>query len=178
MRFALSAVSVLYVAICLSTASAVASESGEFVEWAMQQGRACDRSWDSFVKSQPDGVGVARAKVRGMTTHSTAQTKTFANTNARGFIHKANLPFLPISTRKRNGPARGLGKLDHPASARLNVPHKRRRPFNSRTELGSSRRRRTGATRLRVTSSHRISRVSRRRRGVSRPTFRTTRSGW
>jgi len=178
MRFALSAVSVLYVALCLSTASAVASESGEFVEWAMQQGRACDRSWNSFVKSQPDGVGVACAKVRGITARPPGQTGTGIYTNGRGFIHKGSLPFLPFSTRERSGPARGLGKLDHPASARLNVPHTRKRPFNSRTELGSHRRRRTGATRLSVTSSHRISRVSRTRRGVSRPAFRTSRPRW
>ena len=178
MRFALSAVSVLYVALCLSTASAAASESGEFVEWALQQGRACDSSWNSFVKSQSDGVGVARAGVRGMAAHSPVQTGAAGYTNGKGFIHKANLPFLPVSTRERSGPARGLGKLDHPASARLNVPHTRHRPFNSRTELSSFRRRRTGATRLSVTSSHRISRVSRRRRGVSRPAFRTSRSGW
>jgi len=175
MRFALSAVSVLYAALCLSTASAVASESGEFVEWALQQGRACDSSWNSFVKSQQDGVGVARAGVRGMAVRSPARTGTGVYTNGKGFIHKANLPFLPFSTRKRGDPARGLGKLDHPASARLNVPHTRRRPFNSRTELGNFRRRRTGATRLSVTSSHRISRVSRTRRGVSRPAFRTSR---
>ena len=175
MRFVLSILPVLVVSTCLVTAGAVASESGEFVEWALQQGKACDRSWNNFVESQPDGVGVARTGIRGVTAHYSARTASGLYTNGKGFIHKANLPFLPVSTRDRNGPARGLMRLDSPASARLNVPYTRKRPFNSRTELSSSLRRRTGAMRLSVTSSHRISRVSRTRRGVSRPAFRTSR---
>jgi hypothetical protein len=176
MRFTLSAVSALCVLLCIVTASSVASESGEFVEWALQQGRVCDGSWNSFVKSQPDGVSVAVASVRVMRVSSPALAETGQYANSKGFIHKANLPFLPFSTRERGGPARGLTKLSNPASARLNVPHTRRRPFNSRTELGNFRRRRTGATRLSVTNSHRISRVSRTRRSASGSFTRTTRT--
>jgi hypothetical protein len=174
MRFALSVIPVLVVSLCLWAAGAVASESGEFIEWALEQGKACDSSWNTFVRSQPDGVVVTgTTKLRGMTTRSSARTASGLYTNGKGFIHKASLPFLPFSTRGRNGPARGLTKLESPASARLNVPHTRKRPFNSRTELGSSLRRRTGATRLGVISSHRISRVS-RRRGVASSSFTHT----
>ncbi len=173
MRFTLSAVSVLLVLTCVSTAGSMASESGEFVEWALQQGRACDTSWNSFVESQPDGVGVAVACARGTIARSPLRAETGLQANGKGFIHKANLPFLPVSTKDRGGPARGVTRLDSPASARLNVPHSRRRPFNSRTELGSFRRRRSSATRLGVTSSHRISRVSRTRRSASGSFSRT-----
>jgi hypothetical protein len=176
MRFTLSAVSVLCVLACIMTAGAVASESGEFVEWALQQGRACDSSWNSFVKSQPDGLSVAGANVRGLTARSSFRTETGLYANGKGFIHKANLPFLPFSTRERGGPARGVTKLDSPASARLNVPHTRRRPFNSRTEMVSFRRRRSSSTRLSVTSSHRISRISRTRRSASGSFTRTIRT--
>ncbi len=176
MRFTLSTVSAICVLISIATAGAVASESGEFVEWALHQGKACDSSWNSFVKSQPDGVSVAGAHVRGLTARSSVRTETGLYTNGKGFIHKANLPFLPISTRERGGPARGLTKLSNPASARLNVPHTRRRPFNSRTELGNFRRRKSSATRLSVTSSHRISRVSRTRRSASGSFTRTVRT--
>ena len=179
MRFALSTVSVLYVLLCLSTAGAIASESGEFVEWALQQDKACDSSWDSFVKAQPDGVGVTCPKVRGTTARSFGQTERGISTNGKGFIHKANLPFLPFSTRGRNDPARGSHKLTSPASARLNVPHKRRRPLRSSMQLGrSSHRRRSGSMRLSVTSSHRISRTSRKRRSASRTGFSGGRRGW
>ncbi len=176
MRFALPVIPVLVVSLCLSAAGAYASESGEFIEWALEQGKACDSSWNSFVRSQPDGVVVAGAPVSGRTARPPARVSSRLNANGKGFIHKADLPFLPFSTKERNGPARGLTKLDSPASARLNVPHTRKRPFNSRTELGSFLRRRTGATRPGVTSSHRISRVSRTRRSVSSSFTRTVRT--
>ena len=176
MRLALSVIPLLVASICLSTAGAVASESGEFIEWALEQGRACDSSWNSFIRAQPDGVVVSAAPLRGVTARSSARTASGLYTNGKGFIHKADHPFLPFSTKGRNGPARGLTKLESPASARLNVPHARKRPFNSRTELGSSLRRRTGATRLSVTSSHRISRVSRTRRSASSSFTRTVRT--
>ena len=177
MRFTLSAVSVLCVLICLPATGTVASESGDFVEWALRQGKACDSSWNSFIESQPDGAGVAVEAARGRMARTSLRTETGGfQTNSKGFIHKANLPFLPFSTRERGGPSRGVTKLESPASARLNVPHSRRRPFNSRTELGSIRRRRSSSTRLGVTSSHRISRVSRTRRTASRSFSRTIRT--
>ncbi len=176
MRFALSAIPAFVLSLSLATAGAVASESGEFIEWALEQGKACDSSWNSFVRSEPDGVVVTGAPVPGGRTCSSARTTSGIYTDGKGFIHKANLPFLPFSTHERNGPSRGLTKLESPASARLNVPHTRKRPFNSRTELGSFLRRRTGATRLSVTSSHRISRVSRTRRAASSSFTRTVRT--
>ena len=179
MRFTLSAVSVLYVVLCLTTVSAMASESGEFVKWALRQGEACDSSWDDFVKAQPDGVGVRGSAIRSTTSRSFTSTGTGTRMNNKGFIHKANHRFLPFSATRRSDPSRGAGKLQSPASARLNVPHSRQRPSRSRMDLGRSiRRRRSGSTRLSVTSSHRISSSSRRRRSASRTGHVGGRRGW
>lgn len=179
MRFALSAVSALSIVLGLATASAFASESGEFVEWALQQGKACDSSWESFVNAQPDGVTVDHSVSRGRAARSFGQARTGLTAQSKGFIHKANLPFLPFAARRRSDPSRGFSTLRSPASARLNVPHSRRRPLRSNMELGRSRRRRWGgSTRLSAKSSRRISRTSRRRRSASRTGYGGGKRGW
>jgi len=159
-------------------AGAAAAESGDFTEWARKQSDECDRNWNSFVQAQPrdpSKTPVSLLKSGITTTSSPASIQRGWQFGNRGFIHKADLPFMPMSTTERSGPIRGVSRLDSPAQARLSVPHSRRRPVNSNTQFKSSLRRRSEATRLTVKSGHRLSGASRRRRTASRSATRIRR---
>ncbi len=169
------------VALVLLTALfavAAAAESGDFTEWARKQSDECDRNWNSFVQSHPRGPTESPVQFENSgraTRAGTAKNPGGWQFNHNGFIHKADMPFMPMSTTERSGPTRGVSRLDSPAQARLSVPHSRRRPVNSRTQIRSSMSRRSSAARLSVKSGHRLSSTSRRRRAASRHATRTRR---
>ena len=178
MRYSAAVASVLLFAVCAFTCGAAAGESGDFTEWARKQSDACDRNWNNFVQAQPRGPMKAPVRLhkRGMTIPGKSAKKPSGwHMSDKGFIHKAELPFMPMSTTERGGPTRGVSKLRSPASARLSVPHSRRRPVNSSSQIKSSLRRRSDSTRLSVKSGHRLSTSSRRRRTASRRATRTRR---
>ena len=178
MRYSTAVALVFLFALCAVTCGAAADESGDFTEWARKQSDACDRNWNNFVRANPRGPMKAPVQLHnsGNATPGISVKKPSGwHINQSGFIHKADLPFMPLSTKERNSPARGVNKLKSPASARLSVPHSRRRPVASSSEIRSSLRKRSGATRLSVKSGHRLSRTSRRRRTPSRTATRTRR---
>jgi hypothetical protein len=178
MRYSAAVASVLLFALCAVTCGAAAAESGDFTEWARKQSDECDRNWNNFVQSHPRGPMKAPVQFdnAGRTTPAHAAAKPSGwNFKHKGYIHKAELPFMPMSTTERSGATRGVSRLDSPAKARLSVPHSRRRPVNSRTQFKSSLRRRGGTTRLSVKSGHRLSSSRRRRRTASRRATRTRR---
>jgi hypothetical protein len=179
MRYSAAVASVLLAALCVIASGAAANESGDFTEWAREQSDACDRNWNNFVNSQPRGP--MRTPVRFDNAGSTtpgfrAEKRSGWHFDNKGFVHKADYPFLPLSTKERNGASRGVQRLESPASARLNVPHSRRRPVNSSAQITSSLRSRSEATRLSVKSGHRLSRVSTRRSGASSRSARIRRT--
>jgi hypothetical protein len=175
MRYSIAVAMVLSVALCAFYGGAAASESGDFLEWAMEQGKACDGSWNAFVQAQPDGSGTSRSYSYPARTSHYAAKQIGQGLNEKGSVKLAEMPFLPRSTRDRNGPSRGLTKLQSPASARLRVPYDRLRPARSDMRLGKAFGPRRQVTRPHHMTTHRISSVSAWRRGASRPAYRVSR---
>jgi hypothetical protein len=175
MRCSLAVVSSLAALLCTLCVEASAAESGDFIEWALQQGRACDRKWNVFVQAQPEGSGASHTFSTASPARSHASSEIGRNLSGIGSIKKTGLPFLPRSTRERGGPSRGMTPLKNPAAARLNIPYDRLRPLKSRMQLRSHFGPRPGAIRPYNKGTHRIRTLSSWRRTPSRPAYRASR---
>ncbi len=161
-----------------------ATEPDEFVAWAIKQGQACDREWSRIASAPTHSreftlISCKAKSYRGYSTYErprypAARRAEWTHPPSR-FIHGGDIPFLPLSTRSRNGPSRGTGLLRHPAQARLSISHKYRRPLNSWVQKKRYFGTRSDFTRPRLTSFGRISRGSGRRGYATRPAYRPDR---
>lgn len=132
----------LLLLLLLPTLPARAGEPAQpgFSEWALRQGEALDRDWNDAVGSisgistgSVHSFKVTRGRISSpakRTRHRFGRGSWNGTVNSAGFIHSGiSSEFLPLSTRTRNGPSRGVNKLESPAQARLSGI--RRKPFNS-----------------------------------------------
>jgi hypothetical protein len=175
MRHFLALASLLAALLCASYVDVSAGESGDFIEWALQQGKACDRKWNSFVQAQPDGSGSPRSCGEPRRTSSFASREFGPSLTGKGSTREAGMPFLQRSTRERGGPSRGTMALKNPAAARLNVPYDRLRPAKSSLQFRRHFGPRSGAIRPYNKPTHRIRTLSSWRKGSSRPAYRASR---
>jgi hypothetical protein len=119
----------------------------------------------------------ARSYVSGDADRGTELSHAVISSHSLPHKVTMNSPLLPLSTRPRNGAARGVSRLQSPARARLSVPCTIKRPLNSSIQqknffhsFGGS------VARPRLNSFGRISTKGRRFGGaVSRPAGRVSR---
>ena len=171
-------------ALSVPTNEAGATEPDEFVAWAIKQGQSCDREWSRIVGATSSRRDLASPSCRVRTgrgsstpvrTIQTAVHRAEWTHTTTSFSHRGDLPFLPLSTRNRNGPSRGTGVLRNPAQAQLGISHEYRRPLNSWVQRKRSFGQRSDFTRPRLTSYGRISTQSGRRGAATRPAYRPDR---
>jgi hypothetical protein len=174
----------LAASLVVPSGHADASESADFVTWALEQGKSCDTNWDRFTSTVATGAvrkGSAGGEFTGgrayrsypRSSRKIGKSTTRSSISFKGRTSSTN--FLSLSTRPRNGPTRGVGHLKSPAKARLTLGHKFKRPFNSRMQVKRSfSGRGVLFKRHKSTSFGRWSR-SRRRGGFQRPAYRADR---
>jgi hypothetical protein len=98
----------------------------------------------------------------------------WTRTNAN-FIHKGEPQLLPMSTRERASPSRGVSRLSSPANAHLGVSYDRLRVPNARVPQKHFFQDRAGKWRLSPRTGSRLSSSAVRGRGSSRPALRPDR---
>ncbi len=167
------------------TAAANESQTG-FVAWALDRAGEMDQRWSSMTglgETKPSGARYGtgttaeRPSSSARIVHGTELSHEIIV--SRSFLRKVTTKgqFLPLSTRERNGAARGASSLQSPAKARLSGPFSVRRPLNSSFQqkkffrtFGSS------VARPRLDSFGRLSKTGHTHsRGVSRPAHRAAR---
>jgi hypothetical protein len=166
--------------------AAAAESTTGFVAWALDRAGEIDLRWSHMTDLGAVNAPEARDGTGTVSERSLSSERTVRGTElshsiiaSHSVMHKVTLnsPLLPISTRERNGAARGVSRLRSPAMARLSVPFSIRRPFNSSTQrkyflrtFGES------VARPRLESFGRIGKSGHRLgRGISRPTSRAAR---
>jgi hypothetical protein len=189
MRTSLSIVVFLFLFALAAAAPvfAAASEPGTgFVGWALDKSDELDLRWSRMTgigaantSGGRDGAGVATARsfVSGANDRGTALSHAIITSHSLPHKVTMNSPLLPLSTRPRNGAARGVSRLQSPAQARLSLPYAMKRPLNSSIQqrnffhtFGGS------VARPKLKSFGRISRTAHRFGGaVSRPSGRVSR---
>jgi hypothetical protein len=158
----------------------------EFATWALDRSNECDARWDRITLTidavPPDVHGRAAAALQrpSATERVTAVAElSHSVITTRSFFHKTSgkQQYLPLSTRERNGAARGVSTLKSPAKATLSVPYSVRRPLNSSLQQKEFFRDfGTSISRPKLNSFGRISTADHHRNGaVSRPTYRPAR---
>jgi len=188
MRYSGHATVVLLLVVLLPIgvmASDETAATGAFFSWATKVSSELDARWNTISTKGDFSTGTVSAP-------SVSQVQSTAVTGeaeggagklrssiivSRDFIRKGNnIPFLPLSTRKRNSPSRGTGALRNPSSARLHMAYKRLRPIKSFTTEKRFFGSRKSITRPRLRTNRRIS-LSRYRSGrnASRPAYRAAR---
>jgi len=165
---------------------AAAAANSNFVSWALDRSNECDARWSRIAGASnadlPAGSrGTAIAPLRSSAERGVIQAAKLSHSviTTRSFIHSmpGNERHFPLSSRLRNGAARGVSTLQSPAKARLTVPYDVRRPLNSSIQKKNFFRS-FGATvsRPKLDSFGRISRTDHHRSGaVSRPAYRANR---
>jgi len=120
-------------------AAANESQTG-FVAWALDRAGEMDQRWSSMTGLGETKPSDARYETVTTAERSSTSPRTVHGTElshdiiaSRSFLHKVTTKgqFLPLSTRDRNGAARGASSLQSPAKARLSLPNSVRRPLNS-----------------------------------------------
>ena len=166
---------------------AAASESRtDFDAWALDRAAEMDLRWSRLTGSTEAKSSEARDVPRSAAEYSSASARTVRGAElsheiiaSRSFLHKVTTraQFLPLSTRERNGAARGVSRLESPAKARLSMPNSVRRPLNSSIQQRKFFRTfGTSVARPKLDSFGRISKTGHTRsRGVSRPAHRAAR---
>ncbi len=197
MRFLnVSSVFLAAAALFLVPLHSAASESDDFVQWALKQGKGLDKTWSRIT------AGKTAEAMRGSSTIGTdqgarswtrstasgwsasggmssewspmADVGNWTHTNSR-FIHKGDLPRFPMSTRNRGSPSRGVQELRNPAKARLSTFHDYRRIPDARVPKKFFFHDRMGKTHLSPKMGSRFSQSQRRSQGVLRPSYRPAR---
>lgn len=197
MRFLnVSSVFLVAVVFFLVPLRAAASESDDFVQWALKQGKGLDKTWSRIT------AGKTAGGMHGSSTIGTGQSaRSWTRSTASGwsasggsssewspvtdagnwthtnssFIHKGELPRFPMSTRDRTSPSRGTQALRNPAKARLGILHGYRRIPNARVPKKHFFHDQMGRTRPSPKMGTRFSPFQRRSRGVTRPSYRPAR---
>lgn len=164
---------------------AAASDSSDFVDWALDQGETCDQAWNRITAghatSNRRGDFKGSRDVSSMRSHKPGKTLNPAKSGNNwsrtksGYIHKGIIPFMPLSTRERKGITRGTGALRHPSRARLNLGAKFRHIPNPRVPEKRFFESRSGNWRIRLKSARRTGKTWQSRPGISRPAFRVDR---
>jgi len=156
-----------------------------FISWASRVSSELDARWNT-ISGQGSFTATGVEASTGFPVSPAARTKARESSAgklrtsilvSRNYIRKGNnIPFLPLSTRKRNSPSRGTGSLRSPSSARLHVAYKRLRPVKSFTTEKRFFGGRKGFIRPKLRSNRRIS-LSRYRSGrnATRPAYRAGR---
>jgi hypothetical protein len=201
MRFvcAISVLLPIVVSMLIPSHGANASERSDFVEWALEQGKGLDNAWNRITAGASHGTlkgsgttTIGRSVLPGARRRgspaagrsvslganrqggSPVESGHWVHTNTN-FIHKGKLQRLPLSSRKRPSPSRGVNKLRHPARARLGISHDYRRIPNPRVPKKNFFHSRMGKRRRSPTMGSRITKSARRSRGASRPSYRPAR---
>jgi hypothetical protein len=173
------------VAVIPGIAAAAESTTG-FVAWALDRAGEMDLRWSRMTGLGETNSSEARDGTGTVAEHSPSSARIARGTElshsiitSRSFLHKVSTKaeFLPLSTRERNGAARGVSRLESPAKARLSGPFSVRRPLNSSIQqkkffhtFGAS------VARPKLDSFGRISKTGHSRsRGISRPAARADR---
>ena len=177
---------VLTIAAVVPGIAAAAESRTCFVAWALDRAGEMDVRWNRMTamgETKPSGAhdmtgtAAGRSLSSSRTVHGTELSHDVIA--SRSFLHKVTTKaqFLPLSTRERNGAARGVSSLQSPAKARLSMPNSVRRPLNSSFQQKNFFRT-FGASiaRPKLDSFGRISKTGHTRsRGVSRPASRADR---
>ena len=160
---------------------AAATESGTgFVAWALDRAGEMDRSWTRITAVSETKPSGARNETAAAAERSLSPARIVRGTalshdviTSRSFLRKVTTKaqFLPLTTRERNGAARGASSLQSPAKARLSMPYSVRRPLNSSIQQKNFFRTfGTSVARPKLDSFGRINKTGHpHSRGVSRP---------
>ena len=192
-----SVVLLLLVALLPMTAMAANNSSqNSYFAWAVKSSKELDATWNritstasnsSYVTKSPFASSTSASSIsysfKGSFDRSTKSKPMRSISNGKNSITisgnythsgRNNVPFLPLSTRKRSGATRGSGVLRNPARAHLATPYKRLRPANSSIQM---RRISSGIRGYRRPSMRSINIMSRGRykRVASRPSYRAAR---
>lgn len=148
----------LFLLLSIATALPVAASvvhPDDFESWAMKKSGEIDGRWirmatreaHATVISAPDGtMTVSRRSAvmkAGRTAKKAGRTSRPASGNSTGidgssFTKRGSQKFLWKSTRDRNGPTRGTGRLSSPAQATRASALKRRLPSNASSKYKRS----------------------------------------
>jgi len=177
---------VMALAAVLPGKAAAAESTTGFVAWALDRAGEMDLRWSRMTGLGETNASEARDGTGTAAEHSPSSARIARGTElshsvitSRSFLRKVSTKaeFLPLSTRERNGAARGVSRLQSPAKARLSMPCSVRRPLNSSIQQKNFFRTfGTSVARPKFDSFGRISRTGHTRsRGVSRPAYRVDR---
>jgi|GEM_PF-2417561 len=177
---------VMALAAVLPGKAAAAESTTGFVAWALDRAGEMDLRWSRMTGLGETNASEARDGTGTAAEHSPSSARIARGTElshsvitSRSFLHKVSTKaeFLPLSTRERNGAARGVSRLESPAKARLSMPNSVRRPLNSSIRQKNFFHT-SGASiaRPKLDSFGRISKTGHTRsRGISRPASRADR---
>lgn len=160
-------------------------QKGGFISWASEESSALDARWSVISARGGSAIPLTGAvsssprfpsprAVKGKSGSGKLRTSIVVS---RNFINEGrNIPFLPLSTKKRSSPSRGTGILRNPSNARLHVAYKRLRPVKSFVTEKRFFGARKSIRRPRLRYNRRIS-LSRYRSGrnATRPAYRAAR---
>ncbi len=170
--------------VSLLPKQAHASESNDFIGWALTKSRDLDSRWDTI-----SGPQTARASGRrGVSETGSAISLTGrrscrgrsggirSHVSSSGFIHKAKYEFRPINMKKRGSPIRGVTKMTSPAQARLNIRGSRRHPINLQMKRMNFTNCKRSFSRPHMKRFGRMSNSSRRNRSFTRSSLGASRT--
>jgi|WetSurMetagenome_2_1015567.scaffolds.fasta_scaffold13763_5 hypothetical protein len=166
-------------------AAATESKTG-FVAWALERTGEMDLRWNRMTalgETMPSTIadGTGEASLNSLSSARIVRGTALSHNviASRSFLHSVwmDARFLPLSTRERNGAARGVTAFQSPAAARLAMPNGVRRSIESSIhQKHFFRTFGTSVSRPKLESFGRIHRAERSHsRGVSRPASRAAR---
>jgi hypothetical protein len=143
MRTSLLIVSFLFISAVVAAIpgiAAAAEATTGFVAWALDRAGEMDLRWsrmtgtgEASASGAPDGTGTTAERSPSSARIARGTELSHSVITPRSFLRTVSTKaeFLPLSTRERNGAARGVSRLESPAKARLSGPFSVRRPLNS-----------------------------------------------
>lgn len=120
--------------------AAAAESTPGFVAWALDRAGEMDLRWNRMTGLGEAKCPEARATTCPSTDFSSASARTVHGmklshdiVTSNSYLHKVTTKnqLLPLSTRERNGAARGVSRLESPAKAHLSTSYSVKRPLNS-----------------------------------------------
>ena len=184
LTYCASAFLLLTVFLFTPAGQADASEPADFVSWALEQGKSCDKTWNRFTSSatvQTYGRGIPLRSMpngrvsRGAHITSARQTRTAQRSSVSFKGRTASTYYLQRSTRTRGSATRDGGFLHSISKLRKSFSHGRMRPINTRISRADDFTRRTSFSRRNRFNSFGRRSASSRRGGHQRPAPRTDR---
>jgi len=139
-----------------------------FVDWASGECEQIDSRWDKITGS----YGLDPVSMKGVSYSRPSPERRFSS--SRGWSHTGSVHsrsggtrFLPRTSRKRNGPTRGISSFSNPASMNHGLANQHRRARGSSAYRWNSASHRGNVSRPRLNSFGRIS-SSRRRSTIGK----------